>query len=99
MNTSGIEFLNILGSADLNSPVADPEYLGFMHSNSSIDVLVHGYKRDVSKGNYPTLLETSRGTLEMYYPDENLEACKQNNGLIAKYGIYDTNLIVNMKYL
>lgn len=31
MISSGIEFLNILGTSDLNSPIADPEYLGYLN--------------------------------------------------------------------
>jgi len=57
MKQSGIQFLQMVGSSDLNTPLADPEYIGLLSSSSSLEVLVHAYKIDHTGSNYPVLLE------------------------------------------
>lgn len=99
MSSSGIEYLNILGTSDLNTPIADPEYLGYIDQTPNADLLVHSYRRESAHVNYPTVLENKNGTLGMYYPEESLQASKQNNGLFPKYGLKDTNIFVKLSLL
>jgi UDP-N-acetylglucosamine pyrophosphorylase len=51
MLQSGIEYLNILGTTDLNSPIADPEYLGYLNQSKK-DFVVHAYRRENANINY-----------------------------------------------
>jgi UDP-N-acetylglucosamine pyrophosphorylase len=99
MSSNGIEYLNVVGTTDLNTPTADPEYLGFLDQMQGKDMLVHAYRRESVHINHPTILENSSGRLGLFYPEESLEASKNNNALFPKYGLNDTNILVRLKFV
>lgn len=88
-----------MGTSDLNSPIADPEYLGYLSSNPNTDLLVHSYLRETAHTSYPTLLENSSGNINLLYPNETLQASHENNGLFAKFESKDQNLLFTLSFL
>jgi hypothetical protein len=79
--------------------MADPEYLGFLDQQPMTDVLLHAYRRESVHVNHPTVLENKDGNINMFYPDESLDASKRNNGLFPKYGLKDVNMFFRLKYI
>jgi hypothetical protein len=98
MEGSGVKYLNVLGTRNLNSRICDPVSIGFLH-HRNLDMCFEGFRRESMHFSFPTILEDKNEFMDMYYPHESLSASKENNSLFPKYGVVDLNMFLSIDFL
>jgi len=98
MEGSGIEYLNVVGTRNLNSRACDPVSIGFLH-HRKLDCTFEGFRRESMNFTFPTILEDSEEFMNMYYPNESMQANKENNSLFPKYGVIDLNMFLSLNHV
>lgn len=96
--SSGIEYINVLGTRDFNSKFCDPLRVGFMEHKKT-ECIFDVFRRESLSVKNPSILEDVTGALDMYYADQSRLAVEENESLFPKYGITDLNMFCTLEFL
>lgn len=98
LESSGVEYINILGTRDFNSKFCDPLRIGYM-AHKKTDCIFDVFRRESKIVKNPSILESVTGNLDMYYPDQTRTIVEENESLFPKYGMTDLNMFCTLDFL